>query len=197
MSTPHLSILIPTFNRPSELRTLLEKIYCVLCIEKPDLIEVIISDNSEEANSVINKAGVDQINQRLGENGRQAIVYICNGENIGYGKNLIQLHNLSRGKYFWFVSDGDLLMEQTVGVVLRQIESAGAEYYTFQISINYGSECYIVPVLSLDVEESFEKHFGLPFMYLSGSIHRRNLKSIAYRSEFENFTQIYIYILVT
>ena len=129
MKKPLLSILIPTYNRENTLHPLLEIISKNFYREYNDIVEIIVSDNSDHKLRQINKKNIKSINENLNRsNCRHLITYIENYENIGYGKNLIQLFNLSTGSYFWFISDGDKVNENALFVIIKHIKKYKYEY---------------------------------------------------------------------
>ncbi|MEN8907987.1 MAG: glycosyltransferase family 2 protein [Clostridiales bacterium] len=120
MKKPILSIAIPTYNRAN-----------ILDISLPNLldqienssfkneIEIIISDNASDDNTqkVIKKT-VRKFNN---------INYILNTQsyNTGYYGNFKKCRELSTGKYFWLLSDNELIRKNLINIIIENIKKSG------------------------------------------------------------------------
>ncbi len=194
-----LSILIPTFNRPAALQCLLSEFILPVLEFYSGSIEVLISDNSDRGVQDFNSKLVDQVNQQLKiGNGGDRIRYIRNESNVGYGRNLVQLFNESKGCYFWYFSDGDTPSLAGFHEVMKSICRMDADYYSvgFRVRSAFGLSG-VQPALTAPADILFTENYFIPFMYLCGTIHRRNVKAISYDLRYENFQQIYIFLLNT
>ncbi len=109
---PLLSICIPTYNRAELLRSALYSIVR----QAADLggqVEVVVSDNCspDHTPEVIAWA------ETLGP-----VRYHRNAENIGAGRNFLQLaQHLAEGEYCWLLGDDDLLREGAVAEVVSAL----------------------------------------------------------------------------
>lgn len=191
-----LSILIPTFNRPNALQSLLSEFILLLLESYPVNIEVLVSDNSDQEVQNSNSKLVGQINSQLNSgNAVNPIRHIRNASNIGYGRNLVQLFNESRGYYFWYFSDGDTPSLAGFHEVIKSICRKDADYYSigFRVRSAFGLSA-VQLALTAPADKLFTENFFIPFMYLCGTIHRRNVKEVTYDQSYENFEHIYIYL---
>ncbi|MEW6558406.1 MAG: glycosyltransferase family 2 protein [Elusimicrobiota bacterium] len=112
-----LSICIPTYNRSSYLRKILESIVSQIA---NNAIEVIISDN----------ASTDDTKRIVGEYASQYpfIHYYCNEQNIGLDKNTLLAMNYGKGDYIWLCSDDDVIINGTVNKVMQTIEKCNPKF---------------------------------------------------------------------
>jgi abequosyltransferase len=120
---PILSLCIPAYNRPEELRQLLDN----LAGETGNVTEIVISEDCSPRR--------DEIEAAVGAFGRShpkvTLRYSSNAKTLGYDGNLRRLVELSHGDYCVFMGDDDLLQpgalklieeavrHPNIGVVLR------------------------------------------------------------------------------
>ncbi|MCK4446336.1 MAG: glycosyltransferase [Candidatus Marinimicrobia bacterium] len=110
---PLLSICIPTYNRASYLRSVLNSIVhqASRFLEK---VEIIVSDNASEDNT---KEVVEEYQ------GYFPIIYHRNDKNEGPARNVqILASRLSRGFFTWIIGDDDLVRSDGVERILKVIE---------------------------------------------------------------------------
>ena len=100
MSSPFLSICIPSYNRPSELRNLLASIDC-----KPAEVEVVICEDlapkRDEVRAIVTS---------IAESSAYSINYHENATNRGFDGNLRRLVESAIGEYIMFMGDDDLFV---------------------------------------------------------------------------------------
>ena len=103
-----LSICIPTYNRPKQLRRLLQSIRD----QYDDRIEVVIGDdgNAEDTKKV------------LQEFSDIRIVYFINQPRKGFAQNLLAVSWKAAGEYIWWVSDDDQVAEGALGRVFEHLK---------------------------------------------------------------------------
>ncbi len=111
-----LSIVIPTWNRCSELADLLS----VLMPEigeslRSGVVQMLISDNGSTD-------GTEALVRRYMAEGL-AIEYHRHPENIGSDANFVSSFDRARGTYFWLFSDDDILTPGTVPMLLDYLRS--------------------------------------------------------------------------
>jgi abequosyltransferase len=109
MNKPILSIVIPTFNRASLLKILLDSIVRDFS-DWPADVELIVVDN----------ASSDRTREVVLEVAARGVPVQCvtNAENVGMDRNLAACFGLASGKYFWQIGDDDILFEGTAQSVL-------------------------------------------------------------------------------
>jgi glycosyltransferase involved in cell wall biosynthesis len=100
MNTPFLSICIPSYNRPNELRNLLASIDC-----SPAEVEVVICEDlapkRDEVRAVVTACAASSA---------YAIRYHENPTNRGFDGNLRRLVECATGEYILFMGDDDLFV---------------------------------------------------------------------------------------
>lgn len=100
-----ISICIPSFNRPVELRRLLGSIDS----SHTKLIQVVICEDKSPKREEIRKV----VNE-LQKNTHYPLKYIENKENLGFDKNLRELIKNSDGEYILFMGDDDMFIPEAL-----------------------------------------------------------------------------------
>lgn len=112
-----LTIAIPTFNRGKILNESIGKLLGQVSSLNSDEIEVIISDNcsTDETKSVINKYS----------SLFPALKVISNFQeyNTGYFGNFKKCRELATGKYFWLLSDNEIINDGVLSYILDILKS--------------------------------------------------------------------------
>lgn len=113
LAAPLLTIAIPTYNRASFLRELLDSLEPQLCYEPR--VELIISDNCSQ----------DQTAAVVAEfaNRGLSLRIIRNTTNIGPDPNFLQCFEQARGEYFWLIGDDDIVAPGAIEIILGYLES--------------------------------------------------------------------------
>jgi len=113
---PKVSICIPTYNRCSYLKTLLEQI-CPLITRAADQgqVEVCISDNGSNN-------GTGALLQEFDE---KFSFLACrrNDENQGFGRNLWETAAMAKGEHIYFTGDDDLFLDNAIEVLLANVKT--------------------------------------------------------------------------
>jgi glycosyltransferase involved in cell wall biosynthesis len=127
-----LTILVPTYERPSQLAALLGQLKDLT----KDLqhVQVIISDNSESESARL-----------LNAKSAIGFVYFVNTKNLGFAGNLIRLLTLCDSGYIWFLSDDDHLHMEATRELLEQ----------FACFSGFQEDCLLLPFTYLDSTEQF------------------------------------------
>lgn len=129
MNKPLLSICIPTYNRASYLKELLDSIVCQFDDQEIyNQVEVIISDNASEDNTT---EMVAEYQKKYGN-----IRYSRNKENLGAVKNALILFELQIGKYIWLIGDDDAVAPNSIKYLISRIEKKN--YSTVLINFDQG-----------------------------------------------------------
>lgn len=114
MTTPILSICVPTFNRADRLRVMLEAVAPQVA-EHAGKVELWVSDNASPDHT----PEVVEAARRLGP-----LNYSRNETNIGLVSNVVKCATeLARGEYVWIPGDDDLLRPGAVARVLASLEA--------------------------------------------------------------------------
>lgn len=113
LTTPILSICVPTYNRPKELSECLQAI-----------LEAVQGYENEVEIIVSNDAGPDTNEEvvRRFQKDNLSLIYHRNINNMRDG-NFFVLAKLARGKYLWIFGDDDRIESTTIGKVLKLLES--------------------------------------------------------------------------
>lgn len=92
------SICIPSYNRPQELKNLLQSID----FSEPEIMEIVICEDKSPRREEIRK-----IVEEFKTTTRYKIIYVENKENLGYDRNLRALINTAQGNFVIFMGDDD------------------------------------------------------------------------------------------
>ncbi len=104
-----LSICIPTYNRPENLKNCLHSI----STQKSKDFEVCISDNASTTDIyTIVKPFKKKIN----------INFKRNKKNLGFAINVLKVSKMAKGKFIWFLGDDDLLTKNSLNHLLNLIK---------------------------------------------------------------------------
>lgn len=107
-----LSICIPVYNR----KTLFEQCLlaaCKACIDHPDEVEIVVSDNASEDNLL----EVIEITKRTYL--KIPIQYRRNPVNVGAGLNLLKAVEIAQGEFCWLIGSDDFVTERSVDSILK------------------------------------------------------------------------------
>jgi abequosyltransferase len=139
MSELLFSICIPSYNRPKEIRRLLDSIDCNT---ETDFEIVICEDNAPKRDEV--RAEVEDFTKKS----QYKVRYIENEVNLGYDRNLKALINAANGHFILFMGDDDMFIpeqldkyvaflseHQNCGYILRSYRNVYADgsmqYYRY------------------------------------------------------------------
>lgn len=103
MSTPSLTIGIPTFNGAKYIAEAIDSVLIQLADIPDQSVETIISDNASTDNTA-------EIVGRFAQSHSGLITYHVNPQNIGYDRNVDNLFKLAHGEYLWLLGDDDMLV---------------------------------------------------------------------------------------
>ncbi len=120
MSSPLLTIAIPTYNRAGFLKNLLDGI--VLQAEVlAGVVQICISNNASTDNTRVLVMGYMEKYPGL-------ITYNENRENLGLDKNLMKVMEMANGKFTWMMGDDDTVVAAGVGKVVDVIKNNNNEH---------------------------------------------------------------------
>ena len=115
MSTPVLSICVPTFTREASLTKLLKNLEAVIRAGAGD-IEVCVSDNASE----------DETQAVVAEfAARYPITYVRQPTNIGATRNLIAVSEIASGRWVVLVGDDDIVDKDVALDVVALLKRSG------------------------------------------------------------------------
>lgn len=100
-----ISICIPSYNRPNELKRLLNSIDT----SYSDLIQIVICEDFSPARNEVSKVVDDYRKSAI-----YSIKYVENEVNLGYDRNLRALINNSDGEYIIYMGDDDLFIQNAL-----------------------------------------------------------------------------------
>ena len=139
-----LSICIPTYNRPEDLKNCIYSIYQQKKIDKKSF-EVCVSDNCSNFNTFnILKPFKKKLNIR----------YKRNKKNLGFAMNVLKVSLMAKGEFIWFLGDDDLVAKDSLNYLLNLIKNNKKIDYFF-INSNNLDKSYL---------EKFPKPFNLKFL---------------------------------
>lgn len=113
ISSPRLSICIPTFNRLDFLRHALG-----ILLPQAEFhgVEVCISDNHSTD-------GTAQFLKELTKQGNHVLKYVIQPQNIGLDGNMFAVISMASGEYVYPLGDDDILPEGKLKEILRELEN--------------------------------------------------------------------------
>ncbi len=147
MSSPVLSICIPTYNRSHYLKRCLDNIveHFKQNPELKNMVEVVVSDNcSTDETGVIVHSFAEKI---------PLLVYTRNQENIGFDRNIKEVVTKASGRYCWYLGDDDLIIPGALKVVFDKFATNKYDLITMN-SLPLWDVSGIIPPQSY-TEESF------------------------------------------
>jgi len=112
---PHLTIAIPTYNRPAELRQTLE----ALLPQLTPACTLRIVDNCSETEAAVVLNGV-----RHCAPGEATIDCVRNVVNVGGGANIVRCFELCDTDWLWILGDDDLVSPTAISLLLEAIRDA-------------------------------------------------------------------------
>jgi len=136
-----LSICIPTYNRPENLKNCLDSIAKQVCSD----FEVCISDNA----SRVDIAKTIQPYKK-----KFKIRFKRNKKNLGFAMNLLNVSLMARGKFIWFLGDDDLLTKNSLNFLTKLIKK-NKKINFFWINSYYLDVSYL---------KNFPKKFDINFL---------------------------------
>lgn len=119
-ASPLVSIGVPTFNRPEDLRRCLKE----LCSQTYANIEIIVSDNAS-INPVVKQIGQEACAQD------PRVRYFRQAQNIGPQRNFQFVLDQAKGEYFIWAADDDRRSPRFVEVLLTQLEADQGAVFSF------------------------------------------------------------------
>lgn len=132
-----LSICIPTYNRPNNLKELYKSFLCPALEKYRDQIEIVVCDNSDEENACLNQI-------ILGDE----VYYYKNFTNIGFEGNLIRCVREATGQFIWIISDDDTILWDGFKSLMDCME----------IATNDCIDCIILPINYCNIFGKTIKH---------------------------------------
>jgi glycosyltransferase involved in cell wall biosynthesis len=120
---PLVSVVVPTFNRPVELRAALESVFAQTY---PNLEIIVINDAGPDVSRVVHSLGA-----------RRPVRYEVHSENLGAGAARNTGLRLARGKYVAFLDDDDAYHPGHLFALVAELEAepASVAAYTDAIQI--------------------------------------------------------------
>ncbi len=168
---PLLTIAVPTYNRPKNLRSLFHDFLKKADNQFDGLVEIIVFDNSDIEESKKNKKTLKN----------SKIKYFKNSENVGFTINVINCFKKAQGNYLWIVSDDDHINFDAFNNLISKLECFSNNKYDgimlpFLSSDGYGKkyisnnyQSWNVEQLST-IEELIKNNNQLPFVLFSSAI---------------------------
>jgi len=113
MKKPILTVGIPTFNRASRLRGLLDSIANQYTGDVKERVEILISDN----------CSTDETWSVLGEYSEKHGFQIRRNEkNLGMDQNLCEICKVARGEFMWWMGDDDIVLPDFLAWIIGLLE---------------------------------------------------------------------------
>jgi len=116
-----LSIIVPTFQRPTELAR------CLNSIDLVDDFEIIVSDN----------ASPYDVSQCIPEQLRARCRLVVQKENLGARENIFRASHLAKGEYTIYITDDDFFLPGELKVLAEQLSACRPNVAYAPCIINY------------------------------------------------------------
>lgn len=113
MKIPILTIAIPSYNRPLELRRCLNSIEAISNLENLEIL--IIDDASNKISDIAQVVNEESFNLPY------KISFIVNEVNLGFDLNIAKLINTANSKYIMLMSDDDAFLPGGLDLVVNQL----------------------------------------------------------------------------
>ncbi len=146
MSNPLITFSIPTWNRSHLLKHTLDSI--LMQVEgkvSMDQIEILVCDNASDDSTRI-------IVQEYKNKYNTTIRYYRHEKNVGVVKNILKTLELTRGKYWMFYGDDDLIPDNTLHKLLKAIADDKSVLFFY-------AEHFLNEYQDLNLEEMAYKFF--------------------------------------
>ena len=147
-----LSICLPTYNREKKATFQLKELIKQLStLQNHHEIEILVSDNCsndytfEKLMSIKESFGSDLIIKIFRQN-----------LNLGLVGNLGYLYNIASGKYIWFISDDDILYENTIKKIIELIDTfSNRNFYLLNFSTENNNIINKAPYFPEDTQDYY------------------------------------------
>jgi glycosyltransferase involved in cell wall biosynthesis len=166
-SSPLVSVLVPTYNRPvylyQALSSILRQSYVNLQI-------IVVNDGGEDVSGLIQSFNDDRLE------------FIDRKENRGKAFSLNQALSRSRGKYIAYLDDDDIYYPEHIGTLVEALETqtecqvAYSDFYKVYCRVAQNKDRQILSKV-VDVSRDFDRFFMLYFNHVLHVclMHRRDL----------------------
>ena len=131
-----LTISIPTYNRTQELEDLLEEVLSQVQEAPAGTVDVLVSDNASTDGTA---RMVDSMRRKFAERSVE-LRCVCNDENIGFSRNVINAVGKSDGEFVLVMGDDDSLEPHSIGFLLEAIDRHRDADLLFLRSTEYASD---------------------------------------------------------
>lgn len=115
-----LSVVVLSYNRPEQIRRILEKISCTTCTD----FNLIVKDDCSPRQSEIKDVVQEFKNIALCE-----ILFHSNDENMGYDKNLYDAFFITNSEYVFLLSDDDFIEGDKIEGLIKILRSDNRSVY--------------------------------------------------------------------
>lgn len=114
-----LSVCITSYKRLKELER------CLKSVDSKyyDKIEIIVSEDCSPQ-----KHQIENIVNDFSKKSKYNVIFNSNEKNLGYDRNLKKLQTLSSGEYIFYLSDDDIIIENTLDKLIDLIEISHHKY---------------------------------------------------------------------
>ncbi|GEM_PF-5045672 len=177
-----MSICIPTYNRPDDIKALYQSFLCRALKEYGNQIEVVVCDNSDDEHAQLNQSNLGNI-----------IRYFKNDMNLGGDGNIMRCVRQATGQFIWIIPDDDLIVWEGFNRLMDCLTTASGENIDCLILPTYSRNLFGEIVYSIQLNDrgvkedmdiaTFVKTFVttlhlIPFTYLASGVVRLNKKRL-------------------
>ena len=158
-----LTIAIPTFNRSSKLKNLLNSIHSSLSYGKnSSCVEILVSDNCSTDKTLNVLKHVSYLPKEY------KFTYSVNNRNYGVDRNYMNAALNSSGLFVWFLADDDEILDTSIDYLFNllntnlNVGAAFVNYFTgddrIATAIPVKNDCYLVDNFALLTSEILTKY---------------------------------------
>lgn len=144
LTTPMLTIAIPTYDRADKLRRLLKMLENQIRLDDlGNQIEILVSDNASIDDTHNLMMSIASTNSK--------IKYFRQPKNLGVDANCRFLYNQARTGYVWFFSDDDIPLPRALSIILEGLQKNKPDILIFSFEQPPGTK-----VKTFDFSNSYE-----------------------------------------
>jgi abequosyltransferase len=187
-----LSIGIPSYNRPNELKELLKSII----LQNNNEIEIVISEDCSPLQSTIEEV----VKKFKSKNSNFKITFSSNKINLGYDANLRLLLEKCSGDYVLFMGDDDKLLPGAIDSVLHAIENKDVAvvlraWQSFDGKKIIGSHKYFSKDILFNAGQNTIVSFFRRSVFISGLVVRRQDAIALHTDKFDGLLLYQLYLV--
>jgi len=206
MSSPRISICIPTYNRRQYIEETIASILRQITLTNAPQVEICISDNASTD-------GTAKLIEKIKENAPVQIIYSRIDINVGADLNFLRVVELATADYCWFMGSDDACAPGSLERILSEIEYGHDAYICNRVDCDINmrpilkrfwlNPCEPTSVYDLHVNEQFLRYtdkaesVAALFAYLSSIVFKRkNWNEVVFDRDFVGTGYAHVFMLM-